>query len=1150
MNVPSLARRNIVYQWRGNLSVVLGIALGSAVLTGALLVGDSLRGSLRDLAFARLGWVESLLAPGHFFREQLAGELPAGKAAGVLLLPGSATRDPARSGDIISVKLFGVDDAYWPTPPANDLWASDRPEVALSEAVARDLGLKVGDTLWLNVPKPDAIPRESLLGKRKADDQLDTMQVTVAAILPEGGMSGFALEQSPEPARNVFLPRRFLQDRLGLAGKINVVLLAGASSDTPTSLQLADYGLKLTTPDDRARSFFTFLDPRNKSGELKYPKWQGRVPDDLAPPKKTGLLTLDDVVKYYRQHRPYLLLQSDHLYLDPATEAALKRTSVPFQPSLIYLADRLAAGGAETPYATVAAVPHAPETKTTLDDDGILLVDWPGSPLKGKVGEPVQVEAYVPGPGNALVLQKTTLINRGSAPLAGAADDPDWTPPYPGLTDKLDIGSWENPPFPPYSTKKLMERISKVDEEYWKRYRATPKAYISLAQGQKLWGTRFGKLTSARIEAPAGADAAPEAAAFTKKLLGQLSPGRAGFVIQHVRKLAEEASAGNNDFSLFFFYFSFFLIVAALVLAALLVRLNLERRGPELGLLTATGWSASLLGQLLRLEGWGLIVVGAVLGLFVARGFAWGMLQLLAVKWPGRGTLQFLRLHDSPMTYLVGFIGAEVFSITALWWANRMIRGRSPRQLLGGDWSLTPAGGSRRWWPLALIAVSLAGAGAAIGAGFFITDPMAQAGSFLVGGMLLLTALLTLAGRWLGTAGRSRDPEPTITRLGIRNAGRNPVRSLTTISLLASATFVVVAVEAFHREPAGDFFRNDGGSGGYRLVAETAVPLYQDLGDPKTLAELEVPEEIIAKIQAVESMRVQPGDDASCLNLYKPLEPRRLGVPDSFIRRGGFAFSATLEAVDNPWTLLGKTFADGAFPAIVDANSAQYNLGNVGVGETLEVRDAAGGAAKLRVVGLLRESLFQSEVLVSEASFLKLDPGQQGYSFFLIRCAAEDEEAVRRALARALASQGGRVTPAFNRVELFLEVQNTYLATFQALGGLGLLLGAVGLAIVLVRGVWERRAELALLRALGFQGRQLAAMVLAENVALLILGVGIGLLAALVSIAPHLIGGDAKFVVGRIALLLGSVALVGLSAGALAVAGSLRTPVLTALRRE
>lgn len=1138
MNVPSLARRNIAYQWRGNLAVVLGIALGSAVLTGALLVGDSLRGSLRDLAFARLGWVDSVLAPGRFFREQLADQFP-GDKAGVLLLPGSATLDPEK-GEILSVRLLGVDKSFWRQAPS-DLWSSDRPEVAINAAVARALGVKAGDTLWVNVPKQDAIPRESLLGKRRGDDLVDSMQVKVAAVL-DNEMSGFALEPSAEPPRNVFLPRAFLQDRLDLAGKINVVLL-GAASDAPLSLALADYGLKLTTPDDRARAFFEFLDPRNKTGELKYTKWRDRVPAGLEPKTKTDVLTLEQMIQYYRKHRPYLLLQSDHLYLDPPTESALNRTGTAYEPSLIYLADRLAAGGSETPYATIAAVPFTAGGKLAVEPGGIRLVDWPESPLNAKPGDPVEVEAYVPGPGNTLVLQKTTFVNRASIPLAGEADDPDWTPPFPGITDKLDIGSWENPPFPPYSTKQLMKRIRPIDEEYWKRYRATPKAYISLADGQKLWGTRFGKLTSARIFNQ-------EADAFTKKLLAQLSPARAGFVVQPVRALAAQASAGNNDFSLFFFYFSFFLIVAALVLAALLVRLNLERRGPELGLLTATGWSASLLGRLLRLEGWGLILVGALLGLVVARAFAWGMLQLLAVQWPGQGSLQFLRLHDPPLTYLVGFIGAELFSIAAMWWANRMIRGRTPRQLLGGDWSTTAAGEKRRWWPLALITVSLLGAAATIGAGFFITDPMAQAGSFLGGGMMLLTALLTIAGRWLGSAGRSRDPRPTLVRLGVRNAGRNPVRSLTTIGLLASATFVVVAVEAFHREPAGDFFKNDGGSGGYRLVAQTAVPLYQDLGDPKMLAELDVPEDIVAKIQAVESLRVQPGDDASCLNLYKPLEPRRLGVPESFINRGGFAFSGALEPVENPWTLLDKTFPDGALPAIVDANSAQYNLGNVGVGGTLDVRDSAGGSAKLRIVGLLRESLFQSEVLVSERTFLKLDPGQQGYRFFLIRCAAEDEDAVRKALARALASQGGEVTPAFHRVALYLEVQNTYLATFQALGGLGLLLGAVGLAIVLVRGVWERRAELALLRALGFQGRQLAAMVLAENVLLLVLGVGIGMAAALVAIAPHLVGGDAKIVVGRIAVLLGSVAAVGLTAGGLAVMGSLRTPVLTALRRE
>ena len=57
MTLLGLLRRNLLYHWRGNLAVLLGVAVGSAVLTGALLVGDSLRGSLRDRAERQLNGV-------------------------------------------------------------------------------------------------------------------------------------------------------------------------------------------------------------------------------------------------------------------------------------------------------------------------------------------------------------------------------------------------------------------------------------------------------------------------------------------------------------------------------------------------------------------------------------------------------------------------------------------------------------------------------------------------------------------------------------------------------------------------------------------------------------------------------------------------------------------------------------------------------------------------------------------------------------------------------------------------------------------------------------------------------------------------------------------------------------------------------------
>src|SRR6267142_1294414 len=75
MRTAQLVRRNLTYFWRTNLAVVFGVAIAVAVLAGALLVGDSVRSSLRDLVLHRLGKTDYVINTTEFFREQLPAEL-------------------------------------------------------------------------------------------------------------------------------------------------------------------------------------------------------------------------------------------------------------------------------------------------------------------------------------------------------------------------------------------------------------------------------------------------------------------------------------------------------------------------------------------------------------------------------------------------------------------------------------------------------------------------------------------------------------------------------------------------------------------------------------------------------------------------------------------------------------------------------------------------------------------------------------------------------------------------------------------------------------------------------------------------------------------------------------------------------------------
>ncbi len=169
--------------------------------------------------------------------------------------------------------------------------------------------------------------------------------------------------------------------------------------------------------------------------------------------------------------------------------------------------------------------------------------------------------------------------------LAGAADDRGLTPVVKGMTDELTMADWD-PPFP-FDAK----RIRPADEQYWDRYGPTPKAFVSLATGRRLWGSRFGQTTSIRVGdggAEKGEGGRAEAAEgrslstihypLATILQQRLDPAAMGFVFQPVKRQGLAASAGTTPFGVLFLCFSFFIIAAAVMLVALLFRLGIEQR--------------------------------------------------------------------------------------------------------------------------------------------------------------------------------------------------------------------------------------------------------------------------------------------------------------------------------------------------------------------------------------------------------------------------------------------------------------------------------------------------------------------------------------------------------------------------------------------
>ncbi|HEX5084711.1 MAG TPA: ABC transporter permease, partial [Blastocatellia bacterium] len=511
MSALTLVKRNLTHYWRTNLAVILGVATAVAVLAGALLVGDSVRGSLRNLALARLGRTDLVISASGFFRERLADDLQShdqfaanfNGACPIVALESVVTRDEnkARAG---GVQVYGVDERFWKfhgvnvkTPEGNDILVSD--------ALARELGAKQGDTLILRIEKPSAIPAESLHGRK--DDLGRTVRLTTREVLPANSLGEFSLRPQQGSVRAVFVELKRLQRNLEQNGKANAILLSAKNGQ---ARQTAEAMLK-----DR----FTLADLGLKLRAL--------------------------------EAQQSVSLESDSAVISDAlaesAKAAAKKLNLPTASFLTYLANAIRVGDKEIPYSLVTGVDY----DAASEPSPVTLNDWAARDLGAKPGDELTFEYYIWKDEGQLDTKQATFKLADVTPMQGLAADRDLAPEYPGITEAKSLADWD-PPFPIE-----LSRVRDIDEEYWNKYRTTPKAFIPLAAAQNLWGTRYGKLTSIRILAPRGTDSTAALRSYEAELRKTLDPIEMGFSAQSVKEQSLQASRGATDFGEYFTYFSF-----------------------------------------------------------------------------------------------------------------------------------------------------------------------------------------------------------------------------------------------------------------------------------------------------------------------------------------------------------------------------------------------------------------------------------------------------------------------------------------------------------------------------------------------------------------------------------------------------------------
>ena len=1055
----SFNRKPVFYQ-------VLIIVLLSAVITGSLLTGKSVKMSLKKSASEHLGNTGIVISSGiRYFDPELVRRMRDSAhiiGSGILEINGFCEELNSQKV-VFNTHIFGVTGDFF-IFQGDDSIDIKSGEVAVNKQLADNLGIKPGDDIIIRFKEISAIPADAPFAAAESSGKSIVMKV--ATILEPSQNGNFSLSISQMTPMNIFINLSDIESDQGASYRINRLLikkninysLNRVSESLKHNLKPSDIGLK------------------------------------LRPIKKTGEEELF----------------SDRIFIDEEIIKEISKILPSSAPVITYLGNRFEFKNKSTPYSFVSALPSSLYSEMASGND-MIINDWMAKDLSIAEGDTLRMYWYSPDSLNNLIEKGSSFIIKRIVDMKGIMSDSLLMPVFPGISGKEFCSDWDA------GIPIKMHQIRPKDEDYWKRFRGTPKAFIGYEKGRELWGNNFGPATAIRY--PAGITEKE----IKTKLTGSLDPSMVGFIINDLEAESVRAANEGIDFGTLFLSLGFFLIIVSLFLLSFATSSYFEAESRHINTLYALGFKNRWITKLLLLETGIIAFAGCSIGVFTGYLFNLFITKALNTVWIGAVQTDTLDAYFDPLSVLTGFIVTFLtLSIFMLIKVRRYLRGLShkPKEIYK-----IPS--SKRnlilLFSSILITISLFV--------LYISGVDKQPVYSFASGTVLLFSLILLwrqfyIGRYNSASGLNKT-----NQLSKQYYAFSPGNAITPILFIAAGIFTVFITSTNRMNFNEKETKRSGGTGGYLLWCENAIPVKEDLNTESGRKTLGLDNDSLSPISFIQMKRFS-GNDASCLNLNHIKAPPLLGIdPADFILKRAFSFSKRVASgsINNPWDFLNIPSENNTVYGIADQTVLEWGL-KLKTGDTLVVRAENGHPLNIIIAAGLETSVFQGNVLIGRKNFIKYYPSVAGSSVFLVDGNSALTELYRNVLNDRLANYGINIEKTTDRLASFYRVTNTYLSVFTLFGALGMIIGVVGLGFVLLRNYSQRKLSFALMLAVGFPLKKIRKMILSEQILILFAGVTTGIIPALLATLSSLRNNSGMLWLFMIVMTLSIVCIGSLSA--------------------